>query len=182
MNWEIITGMSSVFIALCAFFFSIWQGIQARRHNRLSFRPHLATSDYSDTSKGVYSIELNNNGLGPAVITDFILYVDGRRMSGDGAKPIEKALKILFQDYPYRSQHTGLGDGYVMAAKDKCNILAIKFIGPLIPSEEFVEHAFNRGDIEILYKSFYEEKFHFSTLKEGGGKIFGPRKNDIAQN
>lgn len=179
INWQVITGVSSVVIALCALILSVWQGIQARRHNILTFKPHLGTSDYSDSSKGIYIVELNNSGLGPAIIKDFIIYVDGERISGDRTEPIEKALKILFPDIPYRFQQTGMGEGHVMAANTKFTILAIQFIGDKIPSKEFVENAFNRGDIEIFYKSFYGEDLHFSTSKDKSGKLFNP-ENDKA--
>lgn len=161
-----IIGLSSTVIALCALGFSFWQGAQARKHNRLSFRPHLTTWTHANAEKGYYAVELINNGLGPAVIEDFSVKVDGKRISGDGAEPIEKAFKIIFPNLSYQSHHSYVAKGYSMAPKERCTVVAVQFSGPQLPSKEFVEHAFNRGDLEISYKSFYEEIFYLSTQEE----------------
>jgi len=170
MDWQVTTAISSTIIAVCALGLSIWQGVQIRKHNRLSFRPHLTTWTHRNAENGSYAVELINNGLGPAVIDDFVVYVDGTRISGHGTEPIEKALKIIFPNLAYQSHHSYVAKGYSMAPKERCTIVAIQFAGPQVPSLEFVEHAFNRGDLEISYKSFYEEFFHLSTQKEKSNK------------
>ena len=170
MDWPVITGLSSAIIALCAFIFTIWQFAQARKHNRLSFRPHLTTWTDQDAAKGFYGIELLNNGLGPAIIERFVVKVDGKSISGDGTEPIEKALKILFPNFAYQARQSYLANGYSMSAKERCTIVAVQFLGPQLPSAEFVEHAINRSALEISYKSFYEETFHLSTEEESSNK------------
>jgi hypothetical protein len=172
MGWTVITGISSGVIALCALGISIWQGSQARKHNKLSFKPHLTTWTHRNVQKGFYAIELINNGLGPAIIESFVVNVDGKRISGDGTVPIEKALKIVFPNHSYESHHSYVAKGYSMAAKERCTIVAVQFTGPQFPSSEFVEHALNRSDLEIAYKSFYEEVFNLSTQKEKSKKLF----------
>lgn len=174
MDWQVLTGISSTVIALCALAFSIWQGIKDRTHNKLSFRPHLTTGTHTNVNKGFYAIELINNGLGPALIEGFLFKVDGKVISGEGTEPIEKALKIIFPGLNYQSHHVYLAKGYSMAAKEKCTLVAVQFTQQPFPSSEFVEHAFNRGDIEIDYKSFYEETFHLSTKEEKSNKQIQP--------
>lgn len=166
MDWSAITGISSSIIALSALAYSIWQGIQARKHNRLSFRPHLTTWSHSDAEKGFYAVELINNGIGPAVIDEFVIKVDEKRISGEGVEPLEKALKIIFPNLSYQAHHSYVARGYSMAPKERCTVVAIQFTGHQHPPKEFVEHAINRGDMEIAYKSFYEERFWFSTKDE----------------
>ena len=170
MEWPVITGISSVVIASCALIFSIRQFSLARKHNRLSFRPHLGTWMNRDADKGFYQVELLNNGLGPAVIVEFVVKVDGKRIPGEGTEPIEKALKILFPNLVYQSNQSYVTKGYSMASKERCTIVAIQFLDPFVPSVEFVEHAFTRGALEISYKSFYDELFHLSTEEEKSNK------------
>lgn len=170
MTWEVITGISSSVIALCALGYTVWQGKQARRHNKLSFRPHLTSWSHRNSDKGVYAIELMNNGLGPALIESFKVKVDGKVISGEGTEPIEKALKILFPNTQYQSHQAYMAKGYSMAAKEKCTILAIQFAESTSLSKEATEHTFNRADLIIKYKSFYEEKFTYSSEDEKSNK------------
>jgi len=107
-DWSVITGISSAVIALCALGLSIWQGCLARTHNRLSVRPHLTTWTHSDADKGFYVVELINNGIGPAIIEEFTVKVDGGLVSGDRSEAIENALKIALPNLPYRSQQSYL--------------------------------------------------------------------------
>lgn len=156
--WQVITGISSVVIAFCALGLSIWQGVLARKHNRLSFRPHLSWMINSDAEKGFYSVELINNGIGPAIIENFSVKVDGKLISGDGTEKIENALKIVFPNLPYKANHSVLAKGYSMAPKEQCTVFAVQFLCK-VPSKEFVDHAINRSNLEIPYKSFYGERF-----------------------
>jgi len=170
VDWQAITGISSTVIALCALVFSLWQGAQTKKHNRLSVRPHLTTWIHRNSDKGFYTVELINNGIGPAVIEDFVLKVDGKKISGDGTEPIEKALKILFPNLSYHSNHSYLATNYSMAPKERCVVVSVQFFGPQLPSPESVEHALNRGDLEISYKSFYEESFRYSSQEKTSNK------------
>lgn len=164
-DWQVITGISSAVIALCALVFSIWQGIVARRHNRLSVRPHLSTWTHRVAEKGFYSIEVINNGIGPAIIEEFTIKVDGKTVTGNGVEAVENVLKILFPGVPYEANHGHLSKDYSMVAKERCELIKVQFLGKPVPSEQVVEHAMNRCDLEITYKSFYGEAFHFSTAE-----------------
>ncbi|WP_319405703.1 hypothetical protein [uncultured Desulfosarcina sp.] len=168
MNWEIIVGISSVVIALCALIFSFWQGVQSRRHNRISFRPHLTSWTHDRHTQGFYAVELLNNGLGPALINRFTIKVDDKIISGEGTEPIKKALQILFPNdqYPYDAKHSYLGSRYSMGAKDRCVVVVLQFKGEKLPSPEFVKHAIDRADLEVNYESFYGEKFFFNSADE----------------
>ena len=106
LDWQVLVGISTTIIALCALLFTIWQGIQVRKHNRLSCRPHLTTWTHSEEEKGQYSVELINNGLGPALIEQFLVKVDGKVVPGEGTEPVEKALEILFPNFHYKSHHS----------------------------------------------------------------------------
>lgn len=174
LNWQVISGISTTVIALCALALSIWQGMQTRRHNRLSFRPHLISWTNRDAEKGFYTIELINNGIGPALIEEFLVKVDGKVISGQGTEPIENGLKILFPNLEYTSLHGYVAKDYSMAAKDKVTIVAIKFLKQPFPTLEVMDRAYNRVSLDIPYKSFYGEHFHFPTQDEKSNKQIQP--------
>ena len=163
LDWQSIIGVASIIIALCALVFTIKQGSQARKHNSLSVRPFLTiwTRQYSE--KGLYEVELINNGLGPALIEKFTVKVDGKVITGEGTEPVEKALKVVFPNHNYQSHQSYVDKGYSMAPKEKCTIVAIQFTDQPWPTPESVSQAFNRAELEVAYKSFYEEPFLLST-------------------
>jgi len=160
LNWQFITGISTTVIALCALAFSIWQGIQTRKHNMLSFMPHLTISTNID--KGFFSIDLINNGIGPALIEKFLVKVNDEVISGQGTEPIEKCINKIFPELHFTSSYGSISKDYSMAAKETVPILEIQFLQPYpYPSPEVIVCAFNRVSFQITYKSFYEEQFHF---------------------
>jgi hypothetical protein len=163
MDSDVIIGISSTVIAVCALGYTIWQGKQMQRHNKLSFRPHLTSWSHQNHEQGAYALDVMNNGLGPAVIDDFMVKVDGKIMSGEGREPIEKAVKVLFPNAQYNLHQDYMAKDYSMAAKEKCAILAIQFADGTLLTKEFIEHAFNRADLIIKYKSFYGEEFTYSS-------------------
>ncbi len=175
LNWQVISGISTTIIALCALALSIWQGMQTRRHQRLSFRPHLTTCSETDIANGSYLIELINNGIGPALIEEFLVKVDGKVISGRGADLIEKVLKILFPKLHYKSSQGYVAKDHSMAAKDKLTIVKIEFLEPY-PSLEVMDRAYSRVSFQITYKSFYGEQFHFHfpTQDEKSNKQIQP--------
>lgn len=157
---------------------SIWQGWQTRRHNRLSVRPRLTSETNDDAGNGFYSIELINNGIGPALIEEFLVKVDGKVIPGQGVEPIKEVLEILFpkQHFKYNSRNGYIAKGHSMAAKDKISIVAIQFLQQPLPTLEFIEHASNKVSLDIHYKSFYGEQFHFHfpTQDEKSNKQIQP--------
>ncbi len=170
MNWEMITGVASLVIALCALVFSIWQGFQVRKHNKMAFRPHLSSWSHSQHDKDVYIVELLNNGLGPAVIKNFTIKVDGKKISGEGTELMEKAIKALFPDMEFNYQYGHLGEKYAMGAKEKRTLLSIQFLDDELPPSDDIKRTLSRADLEVEYESFYGEKFFLSTANESHPK------------
>lgn len=160
---ELVIGIVSVIIAFCALGFTIWQGAQTKRHNKLSVMPHLTTWTHSDNSKNIYVIELLNNGIGPALIKSFQIQVDGHTINGEGTEPIIKTLKILFPGYQYSSRQSFLNRGYMMTAKESRPLVIVQFAATKIPSQDEVDHAIKRTRLMISYASIYGDEFQFDT-------------------
>lgn len=163
MTWETIAGLSSAVIALCALGLTVWQAKISRQHNRLSVTPHLTTWSHRDSANNRYSVELLNNGIGPALIESFHIQVAGQPIAGEGLESIEKALKILFPQYQYVSAQSYVAKGYMMAEKEVRNLVTITFQGEKMPSPEEVENEIKRTRLLITYKSIYKDDFILDT-------------------
>ena len=158
MTWEAIAGFSSAVIAVCALGFTVWQAAITRRHNKLSVTPHLTTWTQSEQATGRYSVEILNNGIGPALIKSFSVQVDGQPIGGEGSEPIEKALKVLFPQYSFHSSQVYMARGYMMSPKEARSLVTVQFFGERFPGQEEVDHAMKRTRLLIEYESIYGEK------------------------
>lgn len=71
--------LASVMIALLVLGLTIWQGLQTRKHNRLSAKPYV---DFSWVNKPLHGLrcELKNLGLGPAFINQIRFFVDNNEV------------------------------------------------------------------------------------------------------
>jgi len=162
-NWELMVSLASLVIAICAICVSVWQGIQTRKHNQISVTPHLTTWVETEAKKNKYTIELMNNGIGPAVIDSFSLCVDGKEIKSESSKKIGLALKILFPNNDYKEYHSWFGNKYVMAKDEKRSLLDIIFLGPNAPSSEKVLKNIERSSLKIIYRSMYDKFFVLET-------------------
>lgn len=67
---------AAVFISFCALALSLYGGYESRRHDRLAVKP-LMTIDFAYRDEGAGFIMVND-GLGPAIIRSFEVFVDGK--------------------------------------------------------------------------------------------------------
>ncbi|PMN17011.1 hypothetical protein BCT39_16730 [Vibrio lentus] len=134
-----------------------------RKHNRISFRPHLTSWSHQEQRQGAYTLDIINNGLGPAIVKEFTVSVDGEVIDAKGIEPIERALKKIFANELYTAHYEYMGVGYVMGEKDRCRVVDLKFEGEQIPTGLEVEKAIERARLEIIYESFYGEKFYLDS-------------------
>ncbi|EJI87042.1 MAG: hypothetical protein PHE38_07785 [Alishewanella agri] len=76
VNWEKYTALSSMLVAVLALAISIWQSYNIQQHNKLSLRPYLE-AEFNTTLEDGWELYINNQGLGPAQVTDVKYIVDG---------------------------------------------------------------------------------------------------------
>jgi hypothetical protein len=76
MSSEMWISLASAVVALCALGVTFWQTHAVRKHNRLSVKPFLATTEGTHTqdNNGKVSFEIQNCGVGPALIKSFALW------------------------------------------------------------------------------------------------------------
>ena len=76
--------ISSILVSLLALVFTVYQGYETRRHNRLSLLPHIFINYYlNEAETGKTGVEIVNDGVGPAVITNFRVFYDGKKIVDD---------------------------------------------------------------------------------------------------
>lgn len=166
-----LSGHAEAVIAVCALAFTVYQAFLSRRHNRLSVTPHLAIfpNTHSAVSQGVVSVELLNNGLGPAIIKNYQVYFDNRLIADCDHKKLTgffENLDLIKGQKNVDHHLTTLGQNYAMAAGDKKQIVAIKFPKATKEDIEKYETLLDRFDLVVKYKSMYGKKFTLSTVEE----------------
>lgn len=94
---QTIANLLTVVVALSAILLSVWEGIENRRHNRLSVLPHLepAEADYGSATPieneyfllpskmdSLYAVSyaLENSGLGPAVLENILIFEENEKI------------------------------------------------------------------------------------------------------
>ena len=125
INWNVIAGISSSIIALCALCLTIWQAYVARMHNKLSVTPYLTTWTHIELDKLHYSVEILNNGIGSALIKNFQIFVDGHEVQGQDLEIMQKALKIIFPNYNHHVNGSYLSEGYMMSPKESRSLVSL---------------------------------------------------------
>jgi hypothetical protein len=116
--FEKISSYSAFLISVAAIIISIWSAIETRHHNKLSVKPNVVFVTHSSSADPQIGIFLQNNGLGPAQITETRIYLDGKqirhwqeisdRMSGYWK---EGSPTWFYSDRPYTlrsGEHLGL--------------------------------------------------------------------------
>ena len=158
--WNWLSINASNVIAICALGLTIWQAHMSRSHNKLCVQPHLAL--FFDNSSGgrEFHLTLQNNGVGPALISKFCINIDGREIQK--VSPEEKldiVKKKLFPTFECSLVCCDLGDkDYMMSVGEKLTVLRFVFNDSKSPSINNVDDARNRIQIQIDYESIYKEK------------------------
>ncbi|GGQ30734.1 hypothetical protein [Shewanella litoralis] len=155
--WEFIGNSASEIIALSALGLAIWQGVSTRRHNRLAVKPHLDfSSKYSDGE--TFTLWLKNDGIGPAIVKKYELFLDGVLQPNEGSKLVTETLKKL--NTPSVSfGGMALNPNSSLAASTKQQILHYDMENYSKSLRKDFESEFKRIEIVIKYESLYGERF-----------------------
>lgn len=159
---EFLSKHAAEIIALCALLFTAWNVKIQRKHNILSIAPHLAKFVTSDQNGevGVAKLELMNNGLGPAFITKFQIYINKKPFEYDAA------LNYVTKGMNCKWQRTRLGKGYAMKQGEVKDLFSVVF--PCNNNEELAatKEKFNVLDVAIEYECAYGKRKKFDTFDE----------------
>jgi len=159
---ELFSSYSAEIIALCALLFTAYQIIVQRRHNILSVQPHITTFSNKNRNKEAaqLQVELMNNGLGPAFINEFQVYLDG--------KPCEAnvAIDSLLKNYQVKKQVSVLTDDYAMPSGEARSLISIIFPFKTEDDMEKMEKRLDRLDLLIKYSCAYGKTKTYDSRKK----------------
>ena len=152
---DTIVSFSAIIIAIASIAVTIWQGIENRNHNRLSVRPKLEVNFYA--GKDNFGYILQNNGLGPAIITYRKFLVDGEEIIYSGFSGYEDFIdKLGMKDHSVT--HTGIYPGKTIKSDEQIKIISF-YTKESDELDKLLPLIYSRVSIEIGYKSMYNEQF-----------------------
>jgi hypothetical protein len=162
--WSFIGSNTSEIIAFSALGLATWQGYAARQHNKLSVSPHISFSSVFLDEVPHFSINIKNNGLGTAIISDYKVMLDGVIQKDTGKRYITEVCRQL--DIPQRYTSAGryfdVGDS--VSAGDELNVIRIVLKEGECLDRELAHKELKRIQLIVTYKSLYgvsyESKFH----------------------
>ncbi|WP_405881878.1 hypothetical protein OG762_26605 [Streptomyces sp. NBC_01136] len=153
MGVEAVTAGAATVIALGSLYVSIVQSRLSMRHNKQSVRPLLQQRQIRDRVAHRAGIELINAGLGPAIVTRTLVYLDGEHI-GQWTRPtFERVLRQTPED-PEDVEKYALPGGVVLLSGQSVFLLR------LTPFDRdrhagFGDLVLRRLRIEIHYESLY---------------------------
>lgn len=163
IHWSKWTAIGTMAMAICALGTSLWQGYTLQQHNKLSMRPYLefeANLQRYEQGKISFEIRLNNNGLGPADVTQAVFYVN------------DKVLSSSHQVWPaigVSANPNCLGAGNVARfykVDDKQMVISTTTPECRLSQEEY-DKLMNSLRIELTYRSLYGEVFQTAWNLKG---------------
>lgn len=155
IHWSKWTAIGTTLIAICALGTSFWQGYTLQQHNKLSVRPYLEfEANFQRNADGLINFDLyvNNNGLGPAQVTQVKFYADGKILNS--AHQIWPALQIFKQD-----ECLGAGNvGRFYKIADRQMVIKTTAKACRLNQQEY-EKLMASLRLELTYQSLYGESF-----------------------
>ena len=143
---RIVSG-SAMFVALSSLAIALYEVRLMREHDRLSVWPYV--SAFNSDSGGVYSYNIRNAGLGPALIRSFELIVDGKPRKNWG-----EAIDAFGIDmHGARSSYSHIGKGVVILPGAKLEVVEIGDAA----GQAFHRAAQARMHTRTCYCSLYDE-------------------------
>ncbi len=152
---DTIVSISAIIIALASIVVTTWQGIETRKHNRLSVSPKLEL--IFESGKNNFGYVLTNNGLGPSIITGKRIFIDGEEIRYTGFSGYEEFIdKLGLNDRDV--SHGAIYPGRTIRANEKIHIIRF-YLAKDDELEKILPEVYKRISIEISYKSMYDEEF-----------------------
>lgn len=159
--WQFVGDNWAAIIAVCALGVSFYQASATRRHNRLSVRPHLVVSadKSNDNGRAMFVARLKNNGLGPAVVRKYEIFLDGSLFPiGDSGVVASTVASVLGRPTPHVAYHRiGVGDS--IAKDQELILLSVGFSCTSQQDYQLAMKAFERITSHIQYESMYGQSF-----------------------
>ncbi len=145
----------ATFIALCALFVSVWEGVQTRRHNKLSTNPNLGIRVSISQNHASMGVFIENNGLGPAILEKLVVYIDNQPTTMENVMGIFDSKVTLLTHLNQLTVKEGQRLELISYPKKTWTPEGIKQFSKQLARLYF----------KIFYKSIYQERFETSIPK-----------------
>lgn len=145
--------LASAVIALSALGVAVWQGYIGRRHNILSVQPRLQI--HIDTIDGLL-YRLENQGLGPAIVTELKIYIGEKEIVDPIADPYPEIFAYM--------KVSGFNYEFHLPTKGTCyssgTTKRLLKIEPILDqcSEETLQRMYKEIVFEIGYNCMYGDR------------------------
>ena len=163
----------AIIVSFAALYLAITQGAETRESNRVAVRPHLDVSYIG--AKGIsdpLGFKVDNGGLGPAVIDEMIVYVDGVEANKAKDKMWFSALEMAGWPKEKVNEFNSvyLPKGSILRSERELYLLKLlPASGPGKRELSFEEwEMLRRIEIKLKYSSFQDEKcsIHYTPINE----------------
>ncbi|MGN2614760.1 hypothetical protein [Aliivibrio fischeri] len=154
-----IIALSAVVIALVTTIVSIWQGYLNRQYYRLSTKPHLII-DQCAVIDTPHKFILKNNGLGPAIIKDFSISIDGHDIERSPNSVKESLIALNLDKAGYFSHIPTIGEA--ISVGDTIIIIDIDLDDKTYDlMKDDLKQLGTRLEFKITYSSIYGQTFNY---------------------
>jgi hypothetical protein len=153
-------------VALAAILLAVWEGFENRRHNRLSVVPNVDASRNFDMRGQKFDMGLLSSGLGPAVVQDLRIFVDGR-MVYDKHSEHDFAWTEIFP--LYRGKNMDIWDDYHVEGEflipgQRYDLFRVEPRGPDVAHIENFRELADRISVVLCYCSIYGDQCATETV------------------
>lgn len=155
-----ITAIAGVVVAIIAVIIACWNAYIQRKHARLSVTPHIDLS-YGETTKDPLGLFMTNNGLGPARIKEFSVFVGNELVKPNYLGIWSAAFHKFNQIAPCEANDVTAGQ--MLRAGDTLLLVKIGHVNESV--EDFVEKigefqsVLRQLEVRVSYESLYAEQF-----------------------
>lgn len=162
--------VATILIAVLALATSIWSANESRKHNRLSFKPHLSLASAFTNTQAQNGVYLDSNGPGPALIKSFKVFIGENQLNTKSPTEFGNEIRerLNLQDLFIYIEVPRKGD--VLKPGESHRIMGtVKLPSNLTESQLLrLKAGLPRLEFVIEFESVYEELF---VLKRKGLKV-----------
>lgn len=171
LSSEKIVSYSAIFISFITLIIFIYQTNLTRKQNYLSILPYLSLSTTNNSEGGFFKVDLNNVGIGPAIIISRKIIYKGEEYDMDFIDFLEEQ-QIKLDSFQHTNTTT-IGRGTCIPANGQVTLFEIgrskKELNQfLLILEDLQDNGF---DFEIIYQSIYQEKWRITTTSDLPEKV-----------
>jgi hypothetical protein len=156
----LITASMSVLIACIALIVAHRQNKKNDLHNRLMVTPSLSDDTHVDIEGCTYEYKIHNKGIGPAIIIDAAIYVDGEAI--ETKDPLVDAIEMILKGTNLRYGHQSIALGTYILPNEVIDVLSVATDEANTPMVIHAEVQ-RRAKLKIKYKSIYGDTYAFDS-------------------